>query len=111
MLLLISPAKTLDFEKTDLKKKTKPRFLPESQELIDVLKTKKASDIKKLMKWVAAMARSRQTSVMLLSPTSMSFMSCVTWKVRDACWEVASFLGKETVVPVRLVHRAVQWNS
>ena len=60
---------------------------------------------------VAPMARSRQTSVMLLSPTSMSFMSCVTWKVRDACWEVASFLGKETVVPVRLVHMAVQWNS
>ena len=50
MLLLISPAKTLDFEKSELKKKTKPRFLPESQVLIDVLKTKTASDIKKLMK-------------------------------------------------------------
>ena len=50
MLLLISPAKTLDFDKTDLKKKTKLRFLPESQELIDVLKTKSASDLKSLMK-------------------------------------------------------------
>ncbi len=50
MLLLISPAKTLDFDKTDLKKKTKLRFLPESQELIDVLKQKSASDLKSLMK-------------------------------------------------------------
>ena len=50
MLLLISPAKTLDFDKTDLEKKTKLRFLPESQELIDILKKKSTSDLKKLMK-------------------------------------------------------------
>jgi len=50
MLLLISPAKTLDFDKTELKKKTKLRFLPESQALIDILKKKSATDLKKLMK-------------------------------------------------------------
>ncbi|MFK7773709.1 MAG: peroxide stress protein YaaA [Saprospiraceae bacterium] len=50
MLLLISPAKTLDFDQTDLKKKTKLRFLSESQELIDILKKKSASDLKQLMK-------------------------------------------------------------
>lgn len=49
MLLLISPAKTLNFDSTDLKKKSKPRFLSESQSLIDVLKKKSATDIKKLM--------------------------------------------------------------
>ena len=50
MLLLISPAKTLDFEPTALKQKTKSRFLKESQVLIDVLKKKSPDDIKKLMK-------------------------------------------------------------
>ena len=50
MLLLISPAKTLDFNPTSIKKKSKPRFLPESQKLINILKTKTASDLKKLMK-------------------------------------------------------------
>ena len=50
MLLLISPAKTLDFDQTDLKKKTNPRFLPESQVLIDILKKKSATDLKQLMK-------------------------------------------------------------
>ena len=50
MLLLISPAKTLDFSQTTIKKKSKSRFLPESQELINILKTKTASDLKKLMK-------------------------------------------------------------
>lgn len=50
MLLLISPAKTLDFEPTGLKQKTKPRFLKESQALVDVLKKKSPNDIKKLMK-------------------------------------------------------------
>ena len=56
---------------------------------------------------VAPMARSKQTSVMLLAPTSMFFMSCVTWKVQcGACWGVTSFLGREAVVPVRWVHRA-----
>jgi len=50
MLLLISPAKTLNFDSTDLKKKSKPRFLEDSQTLVDILKTKSAGDIKKLMK-------------------------------------------------------------
>ena len=50
MLLLISPAKTLDFEPMGLKQKTKPRFLKESQVLVDVLKKKSVDDIKKLMK-------------------------------------------------------------
>ena len=49
MILLISPAKTLNFDSTDLKKKSKPRFLTESQQLIDILKKKSAGDIKKLM--------------------------------------------------------------
>ena len=50
MLLLISPAKTLNFDPTDLKKKSKPRFLEESQALVDIMKKKSAGDIKKLMK-------------------------------------------------------------
>lgn len=50
MLLLISPAKTLNFDSTDLKKKSKPRFLTESQSLIDILKKKSSGDLKKLMK-------------------------------------------------------------
>jgi len=50
MLLLISPAKTLNFDSSDLKKKSKPRFLDESQALVDLLKKKSANDIKKLMK-------------------------------------------------------------
>ena len=50
MLLLISPAKTLNFDSTDLKKKSKPRFLEDSQALVDILKKKSAGDIKKLMK-------------------------------------------------------------
>lgn len=49
MLLLISPAKTLNFDPTDLKKKSKPRFLSESQALIDILKKKSPANIKKLM--------------------------------------------------------------
>lgn len=50
MLMLISPAKTLNFDSTELKKKTKPRFLTESQALIDILKKKSPADIKGLMK-------------------------------------------------------------
>lgn len=50
MILLISPAKTLNFDTTDLKKKTKPRFLPDSQSLIDILKKQSPTDVKKLMK-------------------------------------------------------------
>ncbi|MEM6964194.1 MAG: peroxide stress protein YaaA [Bacteroidota bacterium] len=50
MLMLISPAKTLNFDSTDLKKKSKPRFLNESQTLINVLKKKSPADIKSLMK-------------------------------------------------------------
>lgn len=50
MLLLISPAKTLNFDSTDLKKKSKPRFLEDSQVLVDILKKKSAGDIKELMK-------------------------------------------------------------
>jgi len=50
MLLLVSPAKTLNFDPTDLKKKSKPRFLTESQSLVDIMKKQSAGDIKKLMK-------------------------------------------------------------
>ena len=49
MLLLISPAKTLDFSPTDNRKFTQPRFMTESKELVRVLKKKSAGDLKKLM--------------------------------------------------------------
>lgn len=50
MLLLISPAKTLDFNPIDYKKHTIPAFIKESKVLVDVLKKKSASDLKSLMK-------------------------------------------------------------
>ena len=50
MLMVISPAKTLDYETPPItKKSTQPRFLDHSAELIDVLKEKSPQDIAKLM--------------------------------------------------------------
>jgi len=51
MLILISPAKTLDFESPAVAKKhTQPSMLAQSEQLIDVLSTKSPADIEKLMK-------------------------------------------------------------
>jgi len=49
MLLLLSPSKTLNFDASPFKKKSTPKFLAKSETLINVLKTKSVSDIKKLM--------------------------------------------------------------
>lgn len=51
MLTLISPAKTLDFETPPVvATHTEPRFLPQSRELIEVLRDKSPADIARLMK-------------------------------------------------------------
>lgn len=51
MLMLISPAKTLDYENQSVTQKfSQPLFLEDSAELIDVLKHKSPNDISELMK-------------------------------------------------------------
>lgn len=51
MLIVISPAKTLDYETAPATKKhTQPALLKQSEELIDVLTTIEPADIEKLMK-------------------------------------------------------------
>ncbi|QAA31484.1 peroxide stress protein YaaA [Clostridium manihotivorum] len=51
MLMIISPAKTLDFEKVDIDLKlTTPRFLNEARMLIEELRKKTPEDISRLMK-------------------------------------------------------------
>ena len=51
MLIVISPAKTLDFETAPSTEKcSQPRFLPQSQQLISELKNLSTADIAKLMK-------------------------------------------------------------
>lgn len=49
MLLLISPAKTLDFEQTTIKTCTQPQLLEQSQKLIKKLKTLHSKDLQELM--------------------------------------------------------------
>lgn len=49
MILLLSPAKTLDFSPSQLKVHTTPRLLDESGKLVGVLKKKSAKSLKKLM--------------------------------------------------------------
>lgn len=49
MIVLISPAKTLDFEPTALKVHSQPRLLEHSEKLVKVLKKKSARSLKKLM--------------------------------------------------------------
>ncbi len=49
MILLISPAKTLDFSETELTSHSTPRLLAESDKLVAVLKKKSARSLKKLM--------------------------------------------------------------
>jgi hypothetical protein len=51
MLMVISPAKTLDFEtEATTKTASEPRFLAQSQQLIDVLKQLSVADVASLMK-------------------------------------------------------------
>ena len=49
MLLLISPAKTLDYSTTSAKQFTQPRLLEESNSLVKVLKKKSPKQLQKLM--------------------------------------------------------------
>jgi len=49
MLLLISPAKTLDFSPAPLQKYTTSPFTKDSKELVGILKEKTVEDLKKLM--------------------------------------------------------------
>ncbi|MGH1339437.1 MAG: peroxide stress protein YaaA [Aureispira sp.] len=50
MLLLLSPAKTLDFNPNEFSTHTQANFLEESQRLIDLLRPMKTEDIQQLMK-------------------------------------------------------------
>lgn len=49
MIAVVSPAKTLDFEKPAIGEATKPRLLKHTNELIEVLRTKSPDDLKGLM--------------------------------------------------------------
>lgn len=49
MIILISPAKTLDLNATDIKEKTDPGFKKEIKELVGVMKKKPAAEIQELM--------------------------------------------------------------
>lgn len=58
MLLLISPAKKLDYDspvRTTLS--TQPMFIPQAQELIDILKQKSTDEVAKLMKLSDALSQ------------------------------------------------------
>lgn len=50
MIVVLSPAKTLDFSQFDIGKVTQPRLLNETDNLVSVLKKKTPTDIQKLMK-------------------------------------------------------------
>lgn len=50
MIVLLSPAKTLDYTPSPVTKTSQPRFVAESLELVDILKKKSSTDIQKLMK-------------------------------------------------------------
>lgn len=50
MIILISPAKTLDLNPSDLKLHSTPRMLADSEKLVKVLKKKSKNSLKKLMK-------------------------------------------------------------
>lgn len=49
MLLLISPAKTLDFSPAEVQDYTQPRFLQESDNLVSILARKSTGELKSLM--------------------------------------------------------------
>ncbi|MGB0984459.1 MAG: peroxide stress protein YaaA [Saprospiraceae bacterium] len=50
MLFLISPAKSLDYSPTKLKKDSLPRLIPQTEELVTNLRQKSVGEIKELMK-------------------------------------------------------------
>lgn len=50
MIILLSPAKTLDFSASKTEAHTNPRLLVESRKLVDILREKSVEDIKSLMK-------------------------------------------------------------
>ena len=50
MIILLSPAKTLDFSPVKHPTASQPRLLEQSEKLVGVLKKKKVNDLKKLMK-------------------------------------------------------------
>lgn len=49
MLIVLSPAKTLDFSSPKINEHTSPRFQKESRQLVNILKKKKVKDLKSLM--------------------------------------------------------------
>jgi len=49
MLIVLSPAKTLDFSSPKINEHTLPRFQKESRQLVNILKKKKVKDLKSLM--------------------------------------------------------------
>lgn len=49
MLLLLSPAKTLNFDSTDIKTHTQPQFLEQSEALVNTLKQYSSKEIQDLM--------------------------------------------------------------
>jgi cytoplasmic iron level regulating protein YaaA (DUF328/UPF0246 family) len=49
MLILLSPAKSLDFEPKPVLPQTQPKFKPETLELASIMKEKSTGDLKKLM--------------------------------------------------------------
>jgi len=49
MILLLSPAKTLDTQPSEVKQFTKPRLLKQSQKLVEVLQKKSIADLQELM--------------------------------------------------------------
>ena len=49
MLLLLSPAKTLNFDSTDIKTHTQPQFLEQSEALVNTLKEYSSKEIQDLM--------------------------------------------------------------
>jgi len=50
MIVLLSPAKTLDYTPSTITEFSQPRFIEQSLELVNILKQKNATDIQKLMK-------------------------------------------------------------
>ncbi len=50
MIILLSPAKTLDYNNVEYTFHSKPRHLKDSQVLVDVLKKKKSAELQKMMK-------------------------------------------------------------
>lgn len=50
MIVLLSPAKTLNTEPSSVERYSQPQFIKESETLVTILKEKSAADLKKLMK-------------------------------------------------------------